>query len=219
MKWLVGLVVLFVVGLVGVAILGLWNMAIAQLLLQYLQVILSWPPMIVLVLLYLLFTQRTPLTRILEGFAAATAWKLSVRGVGVEVSKYPPGEDPEIADKVVKQIEVQKTTQETASSDFTHFLVRGIVINQSVISKLLDEVWQKQLTMERMFGVGKKPPERYLDKVDSVKEMLQDTAVKDLIYLETALRGDKKLETDDLINLFFKSQDLIGYLKDFVLRK
>jgi hypothetical protein len=201
--------------LLAICALAWWNMPVAELLLKYIGVFFTWPPIIALVLIYFMWSQKDAVSQILIRIAELTSWKLAFPGGALEATKYPPAlpQEKEKLDLAPTKDEPKKA--DDLGTDFLKFLVHGITTNQSIIAKLMDRILAKEL-----FAVLRiqKVPERYLEKVQALQGKLDPQAIADLNEIEEVLRGTRKEGRTKLIQVYLNSQTLVWYLSDLALR-
>lgn len=201
--------------LLAICALAWWNMPVAELLLKYIGVLFTWPPIIALVLIYFMWSQKDALNQILIRIADLTSWKLAFPGGALEATKYPPAIPQEKEKLELSPPKDEPKKADDLSTDFLIFLVHGITTNQGIIAKLLDRILAKQFSM--LLGIGK-VPEGYLEKVQALQGKLDPQAIADLNEIEVVLRGPQKHGRTELIGVYTKSQTLVWYLSDIALR-
>ncbi|MCX5724725.1 MAG: hypothetical protein NTX84_09490 [Nitrospirae bacterium] len=193
-------------------------MSVADILLKYLSVLLAWPPVVGIMLLYFLGSQREAIGRLIDRIA-----EIVFPGGSLKLPLYE-GEDkvstregPEIllnkAPEAVPPKEEAKVPKSTGDA-FLVLITNGLSSNQSIIAQLLDRIWIKS----NLSGSQARPPEGYLNKVDALAGVLDRNVIRDLRRVESALRGDECEKLTTRVYIYNASQKLIWYLTEVANR-
>ena len=202
----------------GICALGWWNMSVAELLLRYIGVVLTWPPVVALIFLYFIGSQREAIAKLIDRIAEIVFPGGSLKlppydGIEAQSQGGPDTKKPSAQESVSTKEETEAF--EPTDKAFQVLIVRGISSNQAIIAQLLDRLWIK--FRYPLFKTGN-PPERYLDKVQAMEGVLNQNVTNDLNRIEKATRGDEKKGITDLAYVYLTSQKLVWYLSDTATR-
>ncbi len=188
-------------------------MEIANLILEYLRVILSWPPLVIASLIYFLVSQRQSIALLM-----ARIRRLNFPGGELNTEPYetpsenkngetilPPGKGTSASSGEIKS-ELSKIDPE-----FTYFLTSSLEANRHIISKLVDVLWGK-LGFE-LFNPGVKTLN---EKMNLIKDKIDKNAYRDLLSVTN--KSDSHPTRQDLINIYIKSKYLVDYLRGLATR-
>lgn len=183
-----------------------WN-----LILEYLKVILSWPPVVLLALYYFLFTQREPLARLIDRVK-----QVDFPGGGFKTDYMAPTEEiggqkniPEIVveSKKIQPGDPQKT--DSLEQDFNTFIYIDFQSNAKIINLLIDRAWKK---FKFPFL---KPPEEIVERAKSISNAIPIAVLEDLRIVMDFLTGKKRPSNrKDLMEVYIKSKFLINYFQN-----
>ncbi len=190
-------------------------MEIANLILEYLRVILSWPPLVITSLIYFLVSQRQPIARLIDR---------------IRRLNFPGGElDAELRYETLPENKSGDTTPPSgkgtsASSgetepelskidlEFTYFLTSSLKVNRHIILKLVDVLWAKL-----GFDLFNPEVKTFDEKMNFIKDKINKNACSDLFSVMD--KSDPYPKRQDLINVYIKSKGLVDYLRGLATRR
>ena len=114
-------------------------MEIANLVLEYLRVILSWPPLVIAALIYLLVSQRVSIAKLIDRIRG---FNFPGGGVNTEPSYASPVEKKS-GEPAALPGKSTSTSSGEIDREFTYFLNSSLSANRQIISKLIDVLWDK----------------------------------------------------------------------------
>lgn len=186
----------------------------AKLILEFLRVLLSWPPMIATVSIYLMWSQADAITRLIDRIK-----KVDFPGGGVD-TEYPPELPKEKSGQTLLAgpAETKSLTTDPSKKldiledDFNKFVLYGFQSNRTVLENLVDVLWRKQ-----GLGIFQKAPAAMMDKVRMIN-IIDPKARKDLQDIED-LRGRESVTRKEIIHAYIKSNLLVDYLRGLATRR
>ena len=182
-------------------------MEIANLVLEYLRVILSWPPLVIAALICFLVSQREPITRLIDRIRG-----LSFPGGELNAEPYEPPLEKKSGEPAALPEKSTSTSSGEIDREFTYFLNSSLKANRQIISKLIDVLWDK-LGLS-MFNREVKKIE---EKMDRIKDRIDENAYRDLLSVMN--KDDQPPKRLDLINSYIKSKSLIDYLRSLATKR
>lgn len=184
-------------------------MDIAKLILEYLQVVLSWPVLAALVLWYFLHSQHAVISQLLNRIK-----QIKYPGGSLEVVPYSSPEIPPPA-PVINQNnndDVQ-TGLKKLESEFVMFLVLSLETNEKIIDSLMGVIcFKKGATV-----FGKELATRD-ERIDFLKGRIDKNAYKDLVYLLRESMKNGKDGRSGYVKDYIKSKALVDYLRSVATR-
>ena len=195
-------------------------MEIANLLLEYLRVIFTWPPLVMGSLIYFLVSQRPSIAQLRESIALLIGRIRGVSFLGGELkTEYetpPENKNEETIPPSGKGTSASsgETEPRLAKFDheFTYFLTSSLEVNRRIISKLVDVLWSKL-----GFELFNSKVRTFNEKMDRIKDRINENAYQDL--LGVMKESDPHLKRQDLINIYIKSKSLVDYLRGLATRR
>jgi hypothetical protein len=195
-------------------------MEIAKLLLEYLRVFLTWPPLLALVLFYLMTSQKTAITRLIDRIK-----QVNFPGGGIE-AEYPelPKEKSEQAISPPSPEESRSSPQDllkkidALDQDFDKYLRLNLQANKKIIANILAAIWRKSGggLLTGLVSRGEMPG-TFLEKIQALRDRIDPRALEDLEYL-ARLDGKQLSSRRELMQACIKSKLLVDYLRGLATR-
>ena len=186
-------------------------MDIAKLILEYLQVILSWPVLAALVLWYFLRSQHAVISQLLNRVK-----QIKYPGGSLEVEQISYSSPEELAPAPVinqnNNDDVQ-TGLKKLESEFVLFLVLGLETNEKIIDSLMGAICSKQ--GGTLFG---RKLATIDEKISFLKDRIDKNAYKDLVSLFREKTKKGKDGRTGMIKEYIKSEALVDYLRGIATR-
>lgn len=189
-------------------------MEIANLVLEYLRVILSWPPLVITALFYFLVSQHASIARLIDRIRG-----FNFPGGELNIERYEtPSENKngETISSRGKGASASSGEMEPGLAEidleFTYFLTSSLEANRLIILRLVDVLWGKFLFS--MFNPGVKT---FDEKMNLIKDKIDKNAYRDLVSVMN--KSSPHPARQDLINVYIKSKLLVDYLRGLATRR
>ncbi len=185
-------------------------MEIAKMVMEYLRVLLAWPPLVAVVLLWFLVSQRDAIAGLIGRIKQVT-----FPGGGFETAQYSqlPAPATETKNTTLKDMSPNQNNVSARINvlerNFDDFLFLSFQSNVTIIMNLLDALRRK--LMLDVFG-GVSQPNTLLEKVQAIRGRIDPRAFEDLVEI-AELMSKTPLPRERLIEAYSTSQLLIDYLR------
>lgn len=193
----------------------------AELVLEFLRVLLSWPPLVALILFYFLRVHKDGLGLVINRFAEFVHWKLTFPGGAIEAGNYPPVASQEkphrdASEGIKEGTKLAKESPAKAQNDlegeFTYFLRLGIETNLKIIETVVDKRWNKLMRGAFALMAPKSSPSTVEEKIQAMGNFYDQRVLVDLSAIRNVLAQQTPAPRSELITTYVKSQKLVWYL-------
>ena len=189
-------------------------METAKLILEFLRVLLSWPPMIVVVSIYLMWSQKHAITRLIDRIK-----QFNFPGGGFDAEYHPELPKEKSGQTLLAMPEGTKTPTtdpskklDTLEEDFNTFIFHGFQSNRKVLENLVDALWKKQ-----GLSLFQTAPANLMDKVRRIR-IIDPKARNDLQKIEELLSKSSPTRKE-IMQSYIKSNLLVDYLRGLATRR
>ena len=186
-------------------------MEIAQIVLDFLRILFSWP-VVIGVLLYLFFREYRPeIGRLIERIR-----RLAFPGGELAAENYPiqPPERESSSEASSEASPPQPQSVKTAevedlAKDFDSFLWEAISLNRTIIQIMIDHLWNKKIGS--MAGAGAQPATTLTEKMHQLRKIsdIPSGATRDLSLIENVTR---QISRQELLLAHRRSEALVWYV-------
>ncbi len=190
-------------------------MKTSEIALEYLRVILNWPALISVVVVYFIITQREAITRLIDRIK-----QVNFPGVGIQTeynSELPKEKSINLPSSISsgKKDEDWQNKIAILDKDFNNFILLSLQSNKVILKNLLNALWRKP----EFGGFGSSPPSDFLKKAQQLSN-IAPKAIEDLQYIEETLsKVSKEFSRKDITEAYIKSNIMIDYFRGLLVRR
>ncbi len=187
-------------------------MKTAEIALEYLRVILNWPPLISVVVVYVIITQREAITRLIDRIK-----QVNFPGGGIQTeynSELPKEKSINLSSSISSGGEDKDWQNKIAvlDKDFNNFIFSTLQSNKAILNNLLDALWRKP-----EFGGFRMAPPNFLEKAKQLSSSINPRAIEDLKYIDETL--SKAFSRENVMRAYIKSSFLVDYFRGLLVRR
>lgn len=211
------------VGLVIGVLIGLLTVKDHELFLKYLQLLLSWPPLITAIIFYILILQPEGIIGFIKGIkriafpggSIETEYQAESEKTSIEEESKVTATAPNIKD--MAPVDESLKTKNSADSALNDFLEISLLSDFYLIKRLLGRFWKK-IYYGVIPGTELPLPSRFLDRVNGLSPYLNPKAEEELRYfLKVYFKKEKRRE--ESLDALRKSIMLRNYLEDLIMKR
>ncbi|MBI3354450.1 MAG: hypothetical protein HY034_06145 [Nitrospirae bacterium] len=181
-------------------------MKVAELVLEYLRVILSWPFIIFIVLIYFMNSQKKAITRLIDRIK-----QVNFPGGSVETEKYDSELPKEVSKSVLSSNSDMTKRVELLEEDFNKFILLSLQSNKRIIDNLINAIWRKDRPRLLADIVGGETTVSLSEKEQAIKNLIDPKALEDMDYIKRVL-SNKSPSREEVMQAYIKSKFLLDYL-------